>query len=123
MLLRGLTWLVLFQLLGTALNVLLMPKIPGPILGLLLLLLFMLLRGQAGPAVTEASTIMLRYLPLMLVPPAVGIMLYANELGAHFWAVAGTLVLSVIIGLLFCGGLMQLMIKRQRARKEHEHDA
>ncbi len=38
MLLRGLTWLVLFQLLGTAINHLFLPVLPGPIVGLLLLL-------------------------------------------------------------------------------------
>ena len=38
MLLRGLTWLVLFQLIGTAINHLLLPVLPGPIIGLLLLL-------------------------------------------------------------------------------------
>ncbi len=31
--LRGLTWLILFQLLGTVLNVLLLPILPGPIIG------------------------------------------------------------------------------------------
>ena len=40
MVVRGLTILVLFQLLGTALSVLLVPVLPGPILGLLLLLVF-----------------------------------------------------------------------------------
>ena len=40
MLLRGLTWLVLFQLLGTAINHLFLPILPGPIVGLLLLLAF-----------------------------------------------------------------------------------
>ncbi|MGT4700561.1 hypothetical protein PDB1_05774 [Pseudomonas aeruginosa] len=38
MLLRGLTWLGLFQLLGTGQNVLLLPMLPGPIIGLLLLI-------------------------------------------------------------------------------------
>ena len=38
MLLRGLTWLVQFQLLGTAINHLCVPMLPGPIIGLLLLL-------------------------------------------------------------------------------------
>jgi len=38
MLLRGLTWLVLFQLLGTAINHLFVPVLPGPIIGLLLML-------------------------------------------------------------------------------------
>ncbi|MEZ0199648.1 CidA/LrgA family protein, partial [Pseudomonas qingdaonensis] len=48
MLLRGLTWLVLFQLLGTAINHLFVPFLPGPIIGLLLLLLFLMARGEVG---------------------------------------------------------------------------
>ena len=51
MLLRGLTWLVLFQLLGTAINHLLVPFLPGPIIGLLLLLFFLMARGEVGTSV------------------------------------------------------------------------
>ena len=46
MLLRGLTWLVLFQLLGTAINHLFVPILPGPIIGLLLLLVSLMVRGK-----------------------------------------------------------------------------
>ena len=52
MLLRGLTWLVLFQLLGTGLNVLLLPMLPGPIIGLVLLFGYFLARGEVGKPVT-----------------------------------------------------------------------
>ncbi|KEZ74755.1 murein hydrolase transporter LrgA, partial [Pseudomonas syringae pv. syringae FF5] len=41
MLLRGLTWLVLFQLLGTALNHLFLAILPGPIIGLVLLMAYL----------------------------------------------------------------------------------
>ena len=37
MLLRGLFWLVLCQLIGTAINALFLPVLPGPILGLSLI--------------------------------------------------------------------------------------
>ena len=43
MLLRGLTWLVAFQLLGTVLNVLFLPMLPGPIIGMVLLFAGLLL--------------------------------------------------------------------------------
>lgn len=68
MLLRGLTWLVLFQLLGTAINHLFVPFLPGPIIGLLLLLLFLMARGEVGKPLNEAASSLLRYLPLLLVP-------------------------------------------------------
>ncbi|NBA97493.1 CidA/LrgA family protein [Pseudomonas sp. R5(2019)] len=117
MLLRGLTWLVLFQLLGTALNHVLVPVLPGPIIGLLLLLIFLMVRGEVGEPLSLASSSLLRYLPLLLVPPAVGVMVYAADIAADFWAIVGTLVLSLLIAIVVAGVLMQKLIERQ-ARSE-----
>lgn len=118
MLLRGLTWLVLFQLLGTAINHLFVPILPGPIIGLVLLLIFLMVRGEVGEPLSEAAGSLLRYLPLLLVPPAVGVMVYASDIIADFWAIAGALVLSLLLALAFCGVLMQKMITRQSHRED-----
>ena len=69
MLLRGLTWLVLFQLLGTALNVLFLTLLPGPIIGMLLLF-----------AVLSALPIVLtlRLVEPALVLPALSLVLFAE---------------------------------------------
>lgn len=117
MLLRGITWLVLFQLLGTGLNVLLLPMLPGPIIGLVLLLVFLKLRGEVGEPLQQAASSLLRYLPLLLVPPAVGVMAYAGAIAADFWALGATLVFSLLLSLAFAGWLMQKLIDRQQ-RKE-----
>src|SRR3989338_8925329 len=114
MLLRGLTWLVLFQLLGSALTVVVLPMLPGPIIGLVLLFGFLLLRGEVGESLTVASSSLLRYLPLLLVPAAVGVMTYAQAIAADFWA----LVLSLVLSLAFTGWLMQRLIERQARRRE-----
>lgn len=119
MLLRGLTWLVLFQLLGTALNHLLVPILPGPIIGLLLLLVFLIARGEVGKPLNEAASSLLRYLPLLLVPPAVGVMVYAKDIAADFWAIVGALALSCLLTLVFVGVLMQKLIQRQSKPEEH----
>lgn len=118
MLLRGLTWLVLFQLLGTAINHLLLPILPGPIIGLLLLLAFLMIRGEVGKPLNEAAGSLLRYLPLLLVPPAVGVMVYASDIAADFWAIVGALVLSCLVTLVFVGVLMQKLIHRQGKRED-----
>jgi putative effector of murein hydrolase LrgA (UPF0299 family) len=55
MLLRGLTWLVLFQLLGTAINHLFLPILPGPIIGLLLLLGYLIARGEVSEPLNLAA--------------------------------------------------------------------
>lgn len=118
MLLRGLTWLVLFQLLGTAISVLLLPMLPGPIVGLLLLFGFLVVRGQVGEPLQQASGTLLRYLPLLLVPPAVGVMAYTQQILAHFWAITGALLLSLLVSMVFAGWLMQFFIGRQARRRE-----
>ena len=118
MLLRGISWLVLFQLCGTALNVLLLPMLPGPIIGLVLLFGYLLLRGEVSEPLREASATLLKYLPLLLVPPAVGVMAYVTPIKAHLWAVVGTLLLSLLISLLFAGVLMQKLIERKQRREQ-----
>ena len=118
MLLRGLTWLVLFQLLGTALNHLFLPVLPGPIVGLLLLLVYLICRGQVGEPLNLAAGSLLRYLPLLLVPPAVGVMVYAKDIAADFWAIAGALLISCLVTLVFVGVLMQKLMHRQGKREE-----
>jgi len=118
MLLRGLTWLVLFQLLGTALNHLFVPVLPGPIIGLLLLLGFFMVRGQVGEPLSLAASSLLRYLPLLLVPPAVGVMVYAADIAADFWAIVGALVLSLLLSMAFVGVRMQRMLKRHSHPEE-----
>lgn len=118
MLLRGLTWLVLFQLIGSGLNALFLPMLPGPIIGLVLLFFYLLLRGEVSEPLSLAASSLLRYLPLLLVPPAVGVMVYAQAIWADFWAIVGALVLSLLAAFLFCGWLMQKLIDRQASRRE-----
>ena len=118
MLLRGLTWLVLFQLLGTALNHLVAPVLPGPIIGLVLLLIYLMVRGEVSEPLGLAANSLLRYLPLLLVPPAVGVMVYAQQIANDFWAIVGSLVISVMVSAVFAGWLMQQLMRRQRRHNE-----
>lgn len=118
MLLRGLTALVLFQLLGTALNHLFIPILPGPIIGMILLLAFLMVRGEVDEPISQAATSLLRYLPLLLVPPAVGVMVYAGAIARDFWAIFGTLVVSLVVSMVFVGVLMQKLTERQTRHKE-----
>ncbi|WP_122448658.1 CidA/LrgA family protein, partial [Pseudomonas viridiflava] len=97
----------LFQLLGTALNHLFLSILPGPIIGLVLLMAFLMMRGEVSEHVSVAASSLLRYLPLLLVPPAVGVMVYAGAIAQDFWAIFGTLSLSLMISLTFAGWLMQ----------------
>ncbi|CAH0284558.1 CidA/LrgA family protein [Pseudomonas brassicacearum] len=120
MLLRGLTWLVLFQLLGTAINHLFLPVLPGPIIGLLLLLGYLVVRGEVSEPLNLAAGSLLRYLPLLLVPPAVGVMVYARAIAADFWAIVGALTVSLVLSVALTGLLMQRLARRHIAAPEED---
>ena len=102
---RGLTILIGFQILGDASAAALQLPIPGAIIGMLLLLVTLIVRrGRLAPVQTTAQRL-LPYLPLILVPVSVGIMTQWPLLGRHWLALSLALTLSLIAGLLttvFC---------------------
>ncbi len=123
MLLRGLTWLILFQLFGTAIHQLFLPMLPGPIIGLLCLLGWLMYRGDVPQPIELAASSLLRYLPLLLVPPAVGVMVYASVIAQHFWAIVGALGISVMVSLALTGWLMNRLINLKVGQPEGGRDA
>jgi len=114
--LKGFTALVLLQLLGSIVNWAFLPLLPGPIIGMLLLLGWLMLQGGVSDAVSAAAGGLLQYLPLLLVVPAVGIMTSGKILLDEWVAIASALVLSLLVTVPLCGWLMERMIRRIDAR-------
>jgi holin-like protein len=121
MLLDGLIYLVVFQILGTGLSVLIMPMIPGPIIGLVLLLVYLCMRGKVPESIGSTAASLVGYLPLLLVPPAVSIMAYFHVLERQLWQLLAVLVVSLIPAIIFTGWLMQMLIRRQE-KKAGQHE-
>lgn len=118
MLLRGLTWLVVFQILGVAINHALLQALPGAIIGLLLLLVFLLIRGKVDESLNTAANTLLQYLPLLLVVPATGIITSSQVLLDNLLPIAGALVLSLLITVPMCGWLMQALARKVERRMD-----
>jgi putative effector of murein hydrolase LrgA (UPF0299 family) len=76
-------------------------------------------RGEVSPALGEASGSLLRYLPLLLIPTAVGATLFMDTLRGQWLAVSAAMLVSLALSLLFTGWLMQKLIER-RSRTEEE---
>ncbi|MDM8347922.1 CidA/LrgA family protein [Pseudomonas sp. sp1636] len=113
MMLRGLFWLVLLQLLGVALNQWLLPMLPGAIIGLLLLAVWLIWRGAVPEPLQQAASGLLPYLPLLLVVPAAGIMTSSDVLFGELPVIVAALVLSLLVTVPFCGWLLQTLARRQ----------
>jgi putative effector of murein hydrolase LrgA (UPF0299 family) len=93
----GLVQLFLWQGLGELLSKFFLPSIPGPVLGLLLLLAFLCLKGQVDKDLAEVADGFRQHLGLLFVPASVGVLLFLPELKTHALAVSTALLVSVIL--------------------------
>ena len=105
--LRALTTLVLCQLLGEAAARAFALPLPGPVLGLLLLLALLALRGGPDDGMREASGGLLRHLSLLFVPAGVGVVTQLDALRQDWMAAGAAILVSTALGLVVTGLVMQ----------------
>ena len=108
---NGLVQLFIFQALGELLSKFALPFIPGPVLGLVLLLVYLSLRGHLPASIDLVGSSILQHLGLLFIPASVGVVLYLPILQAHGWAIAATLVVSVVATIAVTAGLLKPLSK------------
>lgn len=104
----GLLILLLFQLLGEALVRLLDAPFPGPVAGMLLLLVALLSRQPWAEHVAPAANILIRHLTLLFFPIGVGIAVQWPRYAPHGLA----LTVAVIGGTLLVLPPVALLLQR-----------
>lgn len=106
---HGLLQLLLFQALGELLSKFLLPFIPGPVIGLVLLLCFLHWRGHVPAQIEQVGSGILQHLSLLFIPASVGVVLYWPLLRDHALAVVCALVVSVLATVGVSGALLKLL--------------
>jgi holin-like protein len=97
--LAGFTALLIAQLIGETLARLLGLTIPGPVVGLLLMVVALRCSDALYRRVKVTADLLLAHLSLLFVPAGVGVTLYLRSIGEELLAIAGALILSAWIGL------------------------
>lgn len=125
--LPALTMLLLAQLLGEALVHGFGLPVPGPVLGLLCVLVALLARPGLVPMLKPTAQTLLAHLSLLFVPAGVGVMLHLRRLGDEALAIGVSLVVSTLVGLavtaLTMAWLMRWQARRRAARDPDEGTA
>ena len=93
----GLVQILLFQGVGELVSNFLLPLIPGPVIGLVLLLAYLAARRRVPEDVDRVGSALVQHLGLLFVPAAVGVVLFLPQLRSHGLAVALALVVSVVL--------------------------
>ncbi|MFW9622456.1 MAG: CidA/LrgA family protein [Macromonas sp.] len=119
--LHALAALLTLQLLGEMVVRALAWPVPGPVLGMALLWLLLLLRPRWLPVFKSTAAGLLQHLSLLFVPAGVGIMLHLQRLGNEAWAIGVALLVSTWIGLIATAWTTMWLLRRgQAASPAHE---
>ncbi|MDI3512385.1 MAG: holin-like protein [Betaproteobacteria bacterium] len=110
----ALSTLLVFQLLGEALVRALDLPVPGPVLGLALLLPVLAWRPSVLAMIRPTAQTLLQHLSLLFVPAGVGVMLHLQRLGDEALAIGVALVLSTWIGLVAAALTLQALMRLTR---------
>lgn len=106
--LNGITALLLFQLVGeVGVHTLSLP-IPGPVLGMFLLFVFLLTRGSLSSGLDAAASGLLRHLALLFVPAGVGV--HLETLSGEWMSIVIALVLSTFLTMAATALIMRVTI-------------
>jgi holin-like protein len=105
----GFVQILLFQGLGELLAHFLLPLIPGPVVGLLLLLAWLVIRKSVPVTIDMVASSLTQHLGLLFVPAAVGVVLFWPQLRAHALAVALSLLGSVVLTIAVSALTLKLL--------------
>ncbi|MDD2608578.1 MAG: CidA/LrgA family protein [Giesbergeria sp.] len=95
----GFAWLLVFQLAGEVLVRGLQWPVPGPVVGMLLLLLVLVWRGGPGDNLRQVGQGLLGNLSLLFVPAGVGIMVHGHRIADEWLALVAALLVSTMLTL------------------------
>lgn len=91
--------LLLFQTMGEGIAHVFALSIPGPVIGMLLLFLYLVLKPGTVRNLAPTSLTLLKHLSLLFVPAGVGIMVHAQRLAAEWLPISASLLASTTVSI------------------------
>ncbi|GHE19653.1 CidA/LrgA family protein [Halomonas urumqiensis] len=112
-LILGMSVLLACQFIGELVARGLTLPIPGPVIGMVVLLVGLLVFGKVPKSLRLAGEGLLRYLTLLFVPAGVGLMVHFSLIGNDLWPIAVTLVVSTAVTLVVTLWALDRMNRRR----------
>ena len=106
--------LLVCQLTGEVLVAVTGIPLPGPVLGMLLLFIGLLLRGAIPEDLNKMSDGLLSHLSLLFVPAGVGVIAHAQLIGTELLPIAISLFLSTFITIVVTAWVMQKLARPEQ---------
>jgi len=90
------TLLLVFQLVGEVISKGLDLPLPGPVVGMALLFLALVIKGNAPDGLKDTANGLLKHLSLLFVPAGVGVMLHLHLIRDEWLSISAALVVSTV---------------------------
>jgi len=114
---NGLTILLFYQLIGEISVRWLGLPVPGPVLGMIMLFITLLIKGNISQSLEGASTTLLSHLSLLFIPAGVGMMVHVERIANEWLSISIALLLSTAITLIFSALVVLFMSKLMTAKE------
>ena len=110
--LDGLLLLLLFQFLGEVLVQFTGLPIPGPVAGMVLLLIALIVRASSLQRVAPAANLLISNLVLLFFPIGVGIVLEWDRYSEYGLALLVSIVFGTIAAMFIIATLLKILLRR-----------
>jgi holin-like protein len=123
--LQSILIIFLYQLVGEVFQKYFDLVIPGPVIGLILffITLILLKKIRSKPIqiskenLIKTSNQIISYLPLLFIPIGVGVIMHINYIGKNILQILAVIFLSTIITLVITAKLMEKINKDMKSKK------
>ena len=119
---KGLFYILLFYFLGEVLSFLINGFIPGSVIGLVLLFLCLFFKIVKPEKVKDTATVITKNMAVFFVPPAVGLMAYAEIISKSIWAISLAIIISTILTIVVVA-LVQEHFENRKTKKQQDFPA
>ena len=114
--LAALTLLLLFQLAGEVIVQFFALPVPGPVVGMALLFVTLVIRGGVPDDLRNTANNLLQHLSLLFVPAGAGVMVHLARLGDEWLAIVVALIASTSITLAVTGLLLCRLLRKSESQ-------
>ncbi len=114
----ALTLLLVFQLVGEVVARAFSLPIPGPVIGMGLLFVALLVRGGPNEDLRQTAGTLLQHLSLLFVPAGTGIVIYGDRLAAEWLPLVVALAGSTLLALAVTALVLHLLTRKRTTAGE-----
>ena len=116
--LAAVTLLLVYQLVGEVAVIALRLPVPGPVVGMALLFVTLIVRGTVADEFRDVANGLLRHLSLLFVPAGVGVMAHLARLEDEWLPISVSLVLSTLLTIAVTALVMRWLLARRQTRQQ-----